>query len=390
MENSKVKPDIHLVMDTSAWESNAFGNSARFQALNKLATHGAVMVHIPPVVEGEVRAHIQKRYTENSGLLKKPLKALQKGVKFVDSNDVDCIARFVEFLAEKAPNLALAEFEERIGAMQCKRVPLDATQAQRTLDAYFAGEKPFSKVQDKENLPDSLILESIRYLATQFPTIHIVVEDKNLRDACSEIENVQVYNKLEGFLANPECANKLRETSQRLNIDLALELLKADIIVLPHIDCYDWAERELPNTTVYDGDIPSDDNEGSVVRVHSCEDPVWQFERSNYLGDGIFTIPVSLHIEAEISYYVFKSELDLLPYERKKNMAVSESSEHFYEVTEVATIRAEATGLLEVPLADLAAGDLEDTQLSEILRDGEIQIDSEPDLFVEQLSGVNP
>ena len=57
-----------MAIDTSVWLQDPYLRGAQFRALERVATSGALKLHLPAIVEIEVKAHIKEDCSESMEL----------------------------------------------------------------------------------------------------------------------------------------------------------------------------------------------------------------------------------------------------------------------------------------------------------------------------------
>ena len=110
----------------------------------------------------------------------------------------------IKKLANDATATAREELDSWIENTQTLKYEFDDSHGKRVTDAYFAGGEPFSRPKHRMDFPDAFIYESVKDIAAKRGTLHVIVADGNLKDACERLGNVRTYDSIEEFIRLPE------------------------------------------------------------------------------------------------------------------------------------------------------------------------------------------
>ncbi len=367
MADSIQIPALDVVLDTSVWNHDLYLRGAEFRALERLAVAGFVKLYLPVVVEGELKAHITEHCNAAiDGVLKPLISLLRKPPPLLDKEKFDSFKEFLEAYKADYLERVIADHDKRLQKMVCEKIEIKVGHAVKTMENYFAGRPPFRNPRCKDDFPDGFICEAIRDLSKKSVTVHVIVNDKRLQKACSELGSIRTYPNLQAFLSTSYCSNLLLEEEARKNVLSVLELLNC--VKLQEFDWDDWTLENLADSSFYDSRLPGDDGEGYIVGVYSPFDTVINTANASYLGEGMFSIPVTLQVLAEVSYAIFKGDFYLISDKRAKRIGLSERNEHYWEADEELCLTIEGTVIIEFDLDDLRNPSLSGDELTKIIQ----------------------
>ena len=177
----------------------------------------------------------------------------------------------------------------------------DDSHGKRVTDAYFAGGEPFSSPKHRMDFPDAFIYESVKDLAAKRGTLHVIVADGNLKDACERLGNVRAYNSIEEFIRLPECQRLLSDLDKVISIGRIRDRLPKEMGVTEE----DLGSQviDLIAARIVTGSTPDDDSEALVCWVETPRDTEFKFDRAEYYGEGEIGIPFSTVVQCGLDFY---------------------------------------------------------------------------------------
>lgn len=120
-------------------------------------------------------------------------------------------------ISAKAKTESEAELAAWLKDVNATESTMTFEDAQGAFNGYFDGEAPFKTIKNREDIPDALIWQAVKRLASEHRHIHFVVGDKTLRAAADDHDGITTYAKLDEFIQTDECQDALKEISANEN-----------------------------------------------------------------------------------------------------------------------------------------------------------------------------
>jgi len=198
-----------------------------------------------------------------------------------------------------------------------------------TFDRYFKGEKPFSKIKARNDIPDALAFVQIKRIKDN--QLIFISNDERLREAVKN-EGVTVFSSLTDFINTDKIKKiiEIKRLDDMLFYALPQILENEYLISLFH----EALENELPYKTVIDKKIPGDNNEGTITGIMGIDPTEFYKEEITKHGSGLFTIPFYCEIDAYLEYYIYKADFYSLEDERIGEISIDDWNDHYYEAEE--------------------------------------------------------
>jgi hypothetical protein len=383
-EQPKHKQSIHVVLDSSILRQDPRRKSASFDALEELCDKGLAKMHLPEVVCKEMQTYLA---AEQQQALHEITNALgrfgRRDIPVQGKEGIDAASVVLEKYKEAILNQPQASFDEWCKGIGAKIRKVNSDHGEKVMKAYFNGEPPFKKVKSRGDFPDAFIHESIRDLAQEVGKVHAVIGDKNLGRACQGISGVKVYETLEDFITSPECHALLRDQAFEKEIPVVLEILAERKDKLEGAIEFDIVDA-LAGKTIEDDNIPSDDHTAYIHSVGSLTQLEFEFDEAVYIGAGIVNISFNCVVEVQASYYIYKSDLYMLPESRIRRISASEyDNRHYYDAEETLEVRVQGVISIEFDLAEFQESPLAHEMLEDALEEATLKIDSINDITIE-------
>ena len=336
------------MLDTNIFRKNPSLDNASFIALAHLASNSHVKLHIPYIVQEEFVSQKIEEYEKHINGIESGLKALiNKKVTGEEKGKLTSYASGIATIKQNIQERMRTEFSNWVEQTHAKLHQLQLPLIEKTFKAYFAGLPPFKKKKNRDDIPDSLILETIKSIAIEGETVNVVVEDVALREACAHVELVKVFSSLDEFIGSPACQVLLKEQYVADNFAAVIEALKANASRLNSsletlsVDGLAWEK-------FHDESIPDDNNEATIESVGSLDDVNFLFDETKYYGEGIVGIPFEFETEVLAFYYIFKSDYYGMSDEFTSKIGISDHNDHYFEAEE--DFYVSVSGLLSVKL----------------------------------------
>lgn len=371
---------IQVVLDSSIYRADMARRGQAFHALERLARTGKVRIHVPYFVEQEVLSHFSEELRQPFNTVIGGLKEL--GRKALSSGSQKEVERIKSTIKEMKKNMGRAEsirlkmWWKRVRASMHPVVPKHGL---RVAKDYFEGNAPFGEKKAKCDIPDAFIFHSVTDLTKRYKRVHFVVSDERLRKACGKQARIDVHQSLADFIATPQCQKLLTEEYAKSNLERIKKGLPILIESMPD-EIGRLLLDSLPYTTFTDPDIPDDNHEATIETVGEPESVHCDRDGASYFGNGVFSIPFSAEFDAGIYYAVFKSDFDLLDYDRMEHMSISERNKHYYEVSEERVVTIDGAVNAKLDMRSLKKALVSDEQIKTLLDEAKLTLDEEMEL----------
>jgi len=309
------------------------------------------MLHIPYVVQREFQTQEREKYSKDlqnaisglSGLSRKKLSTLfEERLREIE----DELKRINADILQDAEDQFIL-WADAVGA---NRIPLCLDQASGALEAYFQGKPPLKSVKNRDDIPDSFIVQAIKKLQVEAGIIHVVAGDKKVRGAFDGDPNAVVYEDLAKFIESEQIQTELLELDLLENLDSVQEALKVFEDESGEITAKissDIGEKLMWRRIVHSS-IPDDNNEASISGYYDPEGIELNFDYLTYFGSGEFGVPFELKIEVSATYYIFKSDYYALDVGGEHTPSVSDHNDHYFEAEDTFVINVMGTASITV------------------------------------------
>lgn len=374
---------LRVVLDTNIFRSDTFRRSQEFKTLGHLCTAGKVEIVLPEIVRREFETQL---HTDGADALAKFKKAaselLERTVPAEIKAAIDDLVKNLEAKKEEVAQAPTASFDEWTKEHGVKDLPLSGDHALAAMDAYFTAGKPFKAAKDRKDLPDAMIYQSLLQLAAEGSLV-LVCTDGRLKEACSSVDGVTVYQNLKELISSDVVQTLIveDEAPKKTAHDAELQATanatswaeaevfspKAIIEALKQISLKDsnaltsyvssHGGESLATTTFNSPSIPGDDREAYVEMFGNLENVKFEWEQAAYHGNSVYIVPFQATGDFIISYYVPRWDVEQL---ESRGASYRQHNDYVVEAEEEAELSV--SGALRVVVErDYQAGDeLED------------------------------
>ncbi|HDY7722567.1 TPA: hypothetical protein RQK05_004649, partial [Vibrio vulnificus] len=220
-------------------------------------------------------------------------------------------------------------FNDWLNSIGGNVVALCEEQALNAMEAYFKGESPLTNLKNREDIPDSFIVQSINKIASQSQKVVVIAEDARVKNSFSENEKVDCYAQLSEYIKTPPVQDKLKD------IDLISDLPA----IFKAIHDFEENEGDLKSgisweigdyiigSVIIDGTIPDDNNEATISSFGEVDSIELDLDNLLYYGSGSVGVPFELEIDVCAYYYIFKADY----YGMEFPPSVSDHNDHYFE-----------------------------------------------------------
>jgi hypothetical protein len=344
---------IRLVIDTNNLPQNIEKLSAAYTRLRALAEAGLVEVSISHVVSEEWRTQQKLRQIKQAQKGKEAIDVLISNAfvgdeqKAVQLRTTIVELEVMEGSAEERSYELLARLMEELGAII---LPIADSHGKKVMEGYFNGDKPFSAIKARKDIPDAFVFEANKGLveASQDDQVIGVTADKNLRENLASL-GMTCHESLDSFVQSPEVAEAVKDIALELKWHEQLENIVQRFINEPgeieaslsensFIDAVAGSEVSHPS-------IPSDNQDAVVSMVDEAKNMDYQWDEADDYGPGVIRVPFTCETEILLYFYVFYADAYGLGPEISVQYTDPDST-HYFDAQAHAT--AEVTGFAVV------------------------------------------
>lgn len=370
---------INVVLDTSIYTSNPL-NRPLFKAVERLLLEGSLKLHIPYVVERErqtqLRDDVMPYYNDAVANIKKLKK---NNLPETITLQLDSIYRSLIGFDSVINNHPQDEFSKWLNGVGAERWEITGVAAKKAFECYFNGQLPVTPVKNREDIPDAFIKEALIEILEKVDFLHAVVNDKSLRRAVNDNENMTTYSTLNDFISSDSVQRIIADHDLIDSMTLAVaKLSEFESNKVEFSSCLEGTLGEaLIYKTLRGEGVPGNEGAATINRYGEVDNLDIHLNEASYLGDGVFHVvfqaklPVTLNFYLELSDYMHadKSEISLAASLDSYDRVVEVEKEYTAKVIGFATLRIDVdkfnkTETIEV-LNDIVIDDIMEIELDE-------------------------
>lgn len=378
-------PALPVFLDTSTLPRDPRGMPLGFQRLCDLAQGSLVEVYLPEVVihewQGGFLDQLRKKILEAE-------RGLSRALAHPWIEDLHChnglaaASADMEGALEAAPGVVESRVTALVHELRARVLPTGDGHARRVLAAYFAGAAPFSAPRSRADLPDAFVFECLRDLIPQLASpCQCIVGDGALASAILTLPHTAVYSSIDEFVTSEAVETLARQYDPDRLWASAFPAVVDYLGTVEHQISARVASL-LPDALGYaqvqHQAIPDDTLEALVTGVYEPAEVALQWSGLRDFGAGLLELPFSAECDAEIEFWVYRSEAFDVPLGVWVHYGDPELEHYFESGGRVRLLVVGALGLT-VHLSSPATGegpDLADIVIdridtTDILEDGE-------------------
>ena len=316
-----------VLLDTNILHQEGL-NSTRMQILQRLHIHSVVKLVIPELVIEEYKSKLLCAAGENLKLIKKGFKGLKRRGVAV-SNCLNFESYTADIL-EKEINIIPDMVDDWISKNEVDLYKISNTNIEMLFQSYFSGSGAFREKKSRDDIPDAVILDVIVNIAKKSQLI-VILKDGNLLEAVSKLDNVQYYKSLEEFFNREDIREEIikidKKDSKTNSIKEYLNSVDFTMVIEEYFSSYgingiesifydDSIEfpYEFNQIKIIDPEVKANDiEENKEIYIHE----------PNFLGEGKFSVLVSIESNATISFKCSEDDFDKLPSKARKKFSTT-------------------------------------------------------------------
>ena len=322
---------MNIIIDTSILLNDRQLSKSDISLLKKLSKLNLVKLHFPWIVFKEATSN---NYKEISAIINKTIfdfSSLNK--KGLGSDEYSKLLKISEELKVVKENLTESVEKPWRSFIEDSKACLheiDDSHGKIVMSSYFKGDKPFPEPKSRKDIPDAFIYQAILSIKNNVSCVFFICADNNLRNSCSLISGVKVFDSFSSFY---DCDEFKAIDIEYQNIEHYAEEL---VILRKHFGVIKKKAREFIHNDFLSGYkqvisselIPSDSHEGAIVDIEEFASVEIEENKIKFV-DGLFYVPIQMTGKFKIEYSLFKGDFYLIEKTRNINIIESDWDKHY-------------------------------------------------------------
>lgn len=191
---------INLILDTNILHQEGL-NSGRMQVLKKLINNELVKLFIPEIVKREFTTKRASEITNSLNSMKGNISKLQSRIDFENDlkNSSQEIEKELNRLKAIVEETVEIEFQTWVDELKVTVPIFNPEHIDFVLNDYFSGSGVFRSLKYREDLPDSMIHQTIKQLVADIGEVHLTLIDGAFKKHMKKDQNVKVFDSLDEF-----------------------------------------------------------------------------------------------------------------------------------------------------------------------------------------------
>ena len=384
---------IHIAIDTSGIGVGTKRSikNASYQALQRLINAKQLTVHIPHVVKREIETQQLNYYLEEYNLLKNSLRKFLKVPKSakVQKNFSD-IQEIISNSEQSTNNDAQIFSSSWIKGLNAHIQEIDQQQALDALEAYFNGSPPLTSPKNREDIPDSFICRGFEEIKKNVDLLIIIADDKKIIKTFENLSGYKIFKNINDFIFDDDIQQQLKGLNVLENeiTNLSQCITKYENLTLTlHNFLETHISDEIWNSTIH-LDSYNGDDQATITTAYEGNSIEIDLENPIHYGNNLIGYNFSLHVEAEVEYFITHHDLyshldeDILMHMTNWNDYVSKISKIFeLRVNGIVSIQI---SIEKIDPSIVSKSDVDSLQeyFSNIYEDSIINIESIEDIHI--------
>jgi len=356
---------LHVVIDTSIFRNDPSRKQVAFKAIERLAKHKRLTLHIPYYVAQEF---ISQQVDEFNGYLQQITDGIngfeRKRLSEEATYQTNKLSEEFKLYADYIRHLATSEFHEWMSEVDAQLHAISDSHGRRVAEDYFAGVPPFKSKKNRKDIPDAFIWHTILDLCQEYDEIHFISGDNAFFEACAAVNNVRYYKSIKDFLSSDACRAMMPEVNAREYIkSFGYNHLNNTNVLLQNIFNHQIGSFIL-HSKVKSSGIPSVDGEATIRSLSEANNIIILAEEIQYYGEGLFIIPFLTFIGTTLTYLIQRGDYFSLSRHRTRHALVHNTEGSIFEVEENFTIQVNGTFVVALGKESVEEHDLSEDQIA--------------------------
>jgi hypothetical protein len=309
-ENKNNQP-LKIIFDTNILREDPNRTQPALKAVERLMRNTGATLFLPYVVVQEFLTHQKLQLDEVTETLRSSLISFKRKTALCEAaqESSEKLLSEAEHLKESTYATIENNFYSWCSNYNVQIIDVTEKESRAVLDAYFTGEKPFSRIKERKDFPDAYIYQQIKRLATQFNQVNFISKDKNLADSLKEFSNIRILDSIEMLTETREFSSSLLNTEVSKNLNYIMENLKVhEEILFDHLSqkiLYELSHPQIGRP----GDVFTFD-QNFIENVYCDAPETFQISKLFYYGNGEFGVQFSVEVVFEVNSPHYPSELN--------------------------------------------------------------------------------
>lgn len=193
---------INLILDTNILHQEGL-NSGRMQVLKKLINNELVKLFIPEIVKREFTTKRASEITNSLNSMKGNISKLQNRIDFENdlknsSQEIEKELNRLKAIVEESVEI---EFQTWVDELKVTVPKFNPEHIDFVFNDYFSGSGVFRSLKYREDLPDSMIHQTIKQLVADIGEVHLTLIDGAFKKHMKKDQNVKVFDSLDEFFS---------------------------------------------------------------------------------------------------------------------------------------------------------------------------------------------
>lgn len=352
---------LHIVIDSNWLRKDRSLDKEHLLFMKELSRLGVIKLHFPYFIYSEcISASIDLVETKINTAISS-LKSLEKqGLGLQLINEINFLGEELERHKSKISESIKSKWQDYFTESNAIVHRYNPSDSIVVFQNYFKGDKPFSSLKSRKDIPDAFIFEALKDIAKS-NEIHFISDDDGFRSKCEGEKNIFSYKGFDEFYKSDffKPINIFYETKK--NISVMKKLIFEDFENIKDLieeELYEnFEKREVVN--IY---IPSEDNEGVIIAIKDISSILVQEHTVKKIDDNVY-FNIDVVSNCLIDYLINYSEQGSLTVIRKliEVQRIYDSIEihETYEFRFNLTVKTPSEDVLEKKISKLQIEDIE-------------------------------
>jgi hypothetical protein len=259
--------------------------------------HGKLQIHISEISRREFITSRQLDFDSAMADTQKSIKKLRDICPGVP--ECDELQSAVEEVKSHRDQVS-DELENWLGEIKAQVHPVEAEHGLAVLDSYFDGSPPFAQVKSRNDFPDAFIYQAVLTLKDKVSPLHVISNDKNLREHVAKLEGVTVHSSVDEFVKHSAISKLVQSTE---NLEWFMKFVTAIDGQASRETIVEEIEKQLPGHSV--AGLP-EDYEATIDPFDEIRELELDVDNVDDYGDGLFSIPFTAFSECLVGFCIPK------------------------------------------------------------------------------------
>jgi len=363
-----------VILDTTVYFSDPNFQTTEMIKLRQLCKDKKITLFIPQIVQKEFKSQEEEKFVSIAKtLLEKIQIRNSKSTCNEEKKILDELQEETKLIIEKCKKSIEIKVDSFVKETNAIVKMLTLNEYNDAFEKYFNNDRPFPKLElvksredVRKHIPDSLIF--VQVMNKKGDDVVFISKDKNLRESVKAI-GVTSYSDLLEFIES----DKIKAVIDYKNADDFLFKYFNENFNHNNKNISEMINQSLEKELYYknfiDRDIPDDNNEGTITGINV----IYSLEIINNkilnLGNGLFSVPFSCKIDANIEYYIFKADFYCLDEDRMKNISIEDWNRHYYQAEESLILSCDGKIGIQFNIDMSEMIEIQDIKIDDLLKD---------------------